>query len=568
MIISEIKIKNFRSFGNSEQTLKLNEDKGELILLSGKNGAGKSSLLSAIDYSLFGKVSGGSKKKWATLSTLPNRINGGDLLTNIKFKSKSTDIEIKRGISPNILELWENGVLNERAGKSNLDSTIQDYIGMDLETFKSFISLRVDSFKNFISLSTEEKKVLLDKLFNLEVINILNSISKDLAKSNKLSLNSIDSEISILEDSINSIKSSIQKSLDQEKENVQLEIDSLKSVIESKKGEYKELKDKISKIEEKDKILKDELESEKREWYKINSELKLAGDEINLYNSGNCPTCKTPFCGEHFDNIRNILEEKSKNLNSIKSEIESNMSKIKERMVKLSSISKSVNQSFDDINYILRSSKSQIEKLELKGKNINKSNINIDEFLKNVEELEDKKKSNLDRSLYLREKETYYKELSKILSDNGVKKTIISGIINPINHFINENIKKIGLNFEVKLDETFSAVIKNYNSDIESDSLSTGEDKLVNISILCAYLMLIKTKKYVNILFMDEVFSSVDLDNIEKILILLKSFANDYKINIFVVHHAVLNVELFDRVIQIDKNIFTEINEMNYEGVF
>jgi ABC-type Mn2+/Zn2+ transport system ATPase subunit len=80
---------------------------------------------------------------------------------------------------------------------------------------------------------------------------------------------------------------------------------------------------------------------------------------------------------------------------------------------------------------------------------------------------------------------------------------------------------------------------------------------------LIAYLKLIRTKRHINILFLDEVFSSVDIDNIQKILVLLKSFANEYNINIFVVHHAVLNQEMFDRILLIEKNIFSSITEVN-----
>ena len=116
MLISEIGIRGFKSFGNNEQTVKLNTEKGELILLVGNNGNGKSSFLSSFEYTLYGKVRGGRQKKWSTLSTLPNRING-ELLNRIAFKSGGVDVEIKRGISPSKLELWENWMLTERAGK-------------------------------------------------------------------------------------------------------------------------------------------------------------------------------------------------------------------------------------------------------------------------------------------------------------------------------------------------------------------------------------------------------------------------------------------------------------------
>ena len=84
----------------------------------------------------------------------------------------------------------------------------------------------------------------------------------------------------------------------------------------------------------------------------------------------------------------------------------------------------------------------------------------------------------------------------------------------------------MNLPFQVELDETFTAQIKQFGMPIEQDSLSTGETKLINLSILTAYLKLIRTKKNINILFLDEVFSSIDIENIEKILNLLKSFAN------------------------------------------
>ena len=101
MIISEISLRNFKSYGNNTQNLKLNTESGELILLVGNNGNGKSSLISSFDYVIYGKCKG-NRKKWATLATLPNRINSGDMLVGIKFTSNGTEVEIRRGIAPNV----------------------------------------------------------------------------------------------------------------------------------------------------------------------------------------------------------------------------------------------------------------------------------------------------------------------------------------------------------------------------------------------------------------------------------------------------------------------------------
>jgi exonuclease SbcC len=562
MIIQEIGIRGFKSFGNSEQTLKLNSDKGELILLTGSNGNGKSSFIESFEYVLYGKVKSMKKKKWATLSTLPNRING-ELQNRIKFISNGTEVEVIRGIGPSVLKLVENGIENDRAGKANIDEKIENYVGIDVETFKSFISLSVNDFKNFISLSNDEKQMLLDKLFNLEVINLLNGILKDLVKSNKLQNAKFESEVSTLTDSIQRIQNSIQKAIEKEKLNIQSEIDEIKVQIESRKGEYQQLKEKVDKIKVKENELKTELDREREQYSKIGHEIKSAQKDIDLYDSGKCPTCGTDFLNAHFEGLKSSLLEKKESLEKIKTEIEDNMRSIREKQVKLQTISDNTNKSFNDITYLLKGYKTQIERLQLQnGNDSGKSSVNIQEFEKTIQELEEKKTTSVDSQSVCKEKESFYKELSKVFGEDGVKKTIIAGIIKPINHFIQENIRKMSLPFQVKLDETFTAEIRQFGNVIEPDSLSTGEHKLVNICILTSYLMLIRTKKFINILFLDEVFSSVDLDNIQKILGLLKSFANQYKVNIFVVHHAVLNQDMFDRILRINKDVFSSIEEL------
>ncbi len=565
MLISELSIRGYKSFGNNEQVIKLNTEKGELVLLVGNNGNGKSSLLESFEYALYGKVKSGKTKKWHKLSTLPNRING-ELLNKIKFNSNGTNVEINRGISPNTLELVENGVLNERAGKSNIDEKIEKYIGMDIETFKSFISMSINDFKNFISLTNEEKQLLLDKLFNLEVINILNEILKDINKSNKIRMASLDSEISTLEDSINSIKNSIDKAIEKEKENIQSEIDTLTEEMNSKKEEYKVLKEKVEKIKEKENELNEELDNEKRQYLNTQNDIKNVQREIDLYDSGKCPTCRTDFNSDHFINLRSSLVDKKKGFDDIKLVIEENIRLIKEKQVKLKTLGEKTTTTFNDLNYLLRNYKAQIDKLSLKKKSESgKESVNIQEFQNTIIELEDKKKISSDNSIICKEKQLYYKELNRIFGEDGVKKSIISGIIKPINHFISENIKKMMLPFDVRLDETFTAEIKSLGVPVEHDSLSTGETKKINISILIAYLKLIRTKRHINILFLDEVFSSIDVEGIDSILLLLKSFANDYNINIFVVHHAILSQEMFDRILKVNKEVFTSIEEVIYE---
>jgi exonuclease SbcC len=566
MIIKSILLKNFKSFGNNEQLLELNVDKGELILLVGQNGNGKSSLIESIDYCLYGKVRG-KKKKWVTQATLANRINN-ELLTKIQFISKGTEVEIQRGLNPSVLNLLENGIPNDKAGKSNLEDKIQKYIGLDIETFKSFISMSINDFKNFISLSSEEKQLLLDKLFNLEVINILNSILKDINKENKLQLTRLDSEIRTLDDSISSIKRSIETAIKKEIEDKQVEIDQIKLDIGSKKDEYQTIKTKIDKIAAKEKELTTEIDKEKREFITIQNEIKNVQKQIDLYELGKCPTCQSDLTDSIHTEFKDSLIEKRDSLDALRIELETNIKNIRERQNKLTTISNDTTKIYNDITYLLRNLKAKLDQLQRQQDSISEEDNTSDntaEFKKTIVELSDKKSISEENSSVCKDKEIYYKELSKIFSEDGVKKSIIASIIKPINHFIGQNIRQMNLPFDVVLDDTFTATIKVLSNEIEHDSLSSGETRKINLAILVAYLKLIRTKRQINVLFLDEVFSSIDIDGVNDVIDLFKNFANEYNINIFLVHHSMLDQELFDRVLRINKNIFSSIEEVRMD---
>lgn len=568
MIIEELTIKNFKSFGNNTQKITLDTENGQLILLSGSNGNGKSSLLESIDYALYNKVQG-NKNKWSTLTSLPNRINGGDLEVGIKFRSQSTNVEVRRGMKPNLLELIENGIPNIKSGNSNINDKIENYIGMDIETFKSFISMSINDFKNFISLTSSEKKMLLDKLFNLEVINILNDILKGIRKENKKRLDILDAEINTLDESIRSIKESIKKAIESavktEKESIKTQIDELKNSIATNRDEYVALNDKMIKIGEKELQLKQELDKENKQLFSIQNDIKNVTKEIELYDLGKCPTCSTDFKSDYFVDLRQSLIDKKESCLKVQNTIKENISLVNEKGTKLNGIKSNVQNAFNDIKYLLKGYKDQIAQLEKKERDnikLSESKVDVKEFETTILNLENRKERSISESGDIKNKDIYYDELAKIFSDDGVKKSIINGIITPLNFFIEENIEKMGLSFQITLDDSFNATIRSLGSEIDHNTLSTGENKRLNLLILIAYIKLIRTKKHINILFLDEVFASIDVEGIDSILRLLKSFANDYNINIFVVHHAILSTEMFDRILHIEKDIFSSIKEI------
>jgi DNA repair exonuclease SbcCD ATPase subunit len=564
MLISEITLRNFKSYGNNKQTLKLNTEKGDLILMVGKNGSGKSSLIESIDYVLYNKVKG-VKRKWLTLSSLPNRINN-ELSCSIKFNSNGTDVEVVRGQNPSTLDLIENGIKNERAGKKNVNNYIEKYVGLDIDSFKSFISMSINDFKNFINLSNEEKKLLLDKLFNLETINTLNDILKSMTKENKTQIQILDKEISTLKESILSINKSIQKSKEKRKENLSTDIENIKSGIMEKKGVYEKLKSKTESIQSKEDELNDTIDSEKSSYLDVKSEMRSIDKQLKLYDDDVCPYCSSDLTSGNHINIKDSLVDKKSKFEDVKVKLEEKLQYLKDKKKELNTISGDVSNSFMDVKSTLRNLKKDLDKLNEKKDKNSDDDTDIDEFLNTVKDLESqgkKSKGNLDQC---KEKLLYQKELSNVFSEGGVKKTIIKNILDPINHFISENLSKMNMRFTVSLDDTFSATIKHLGMEVDQESLSTGETKKVNIAIMIAYLKLIRTKRNINVLFLDEVFASIDVEGVYDILELLRKFANDYNINIFLVHHSILNNEYFDRIIRINKEVFSQIEEVYNES--
>jgi DNA repair exonuclease SbcCD ATPase subunit len=194
----------------------------------------------------------------------------------------------------------------------------------------------------------------------------LNGILKEINKSNKLRLTSLESEIRTLDESVDSIKRSIEKAIEKEKENIQSEIDTITEEMNSKKEDYKTLKEKVEKIKEKESQLNEELDNEKKQYIHSQNDIKNVQREIDLYDSGKCPTCRTDFNSDHFINLRQTLIEKKESFENIRLEIESNIKSIKEKQLKLKEISDKTTTAFNDLNYLLRNYKAQIDKLSLK----------------------------------------------------------------------------------------------------------------------------------------------------------------------------------------------------------
>lgn len=558
MKLKKLKIQNFRSFGNNINELIFDNEKGNLILISAPNGSGKSTIKFCMDFALYGEVKNNSKK--IKLASLPNRFNN-NLMVELDFESKNSDIKIIRKINPSLFEVYINDELVKRAGKSNVQDKLQEYNDFDIDTWNSFISMSINDFKNFMSLKPEEKRLLLDRLFNLELINDISKILKEKKKQYKFQIDLFDAEINSYENSLNEFKSSIEKLKDLSKQNHEKEKDELKNILSSKKEEYKSLQEKLTKYSQKETEIENKIKEIIETGSTVKNELKTTKEKIELFNSGICPTCGSDLTTNVFESYKKELLLKIKELEKVKTQLQTEYSEINIKQEKLKKVNTNTKNSFSELKYYLKDIKEKIDSIENKKEedylDINTLN-NLNDSIKNIE---NKKEESLIKIEDVKSEESIYDQMIKMFSNDGIKKSIISKIIVPINHYIKENLEELGMNFNIKLDDEFNAHIETFGEEIEVETLSTGEAKKANLAIIVAYLKLIRMKRYINILFLDEVFSSVDIDGIYQILTMLRNFAYEYKINIFLIHHAMLEKSYFDKVIKIEKNITSNILE-------
>jgi len=556
MIINSISIRNFKSYGNNLQKLSFGKD-AELILIVGENGGGKSSLLESIDFTLYSIVRGKNSKRVPNY-ILPNRTNK-NLETEIDFINWNNDkVVINRKLNPKGFDLFINDI--NRTDEYNLMSQDDkdEIIGIEYNTYKSLVSLNLADFANFINLDTDTKKKLLNKIFNIEEIDDYFSITKELLKNTYRKKEKIETHISLNNNTINTYKNNIQNIL-QLSGNINK--DDIKDKMLSYKDKYKELEDDIKELSVLQHNIKKEIDSKKEVYvakknkiYQDEIELNELGKKIDIFKQGNCP-----FCGSILTDDIHKVELEQLNIN-----YEDFSKRVLELKKSFNILKNDLNDKLNDrknVSNERESKKLEFELIKNELINLKKTyyqnieSLSIDEINKNILNTQNdnlKYEKVLDKINIKIEK---YQKLVDILSEKGIRKGIINNVVDPINEHLNKYLIELESKYNVKLNDEFDAIIKErFTEDIHVESLSTGESRKINIAIALSYMeMVLNMNRKTNILFMDEVFASVDPDNIDLMLKVLRTFSKKNNINVIIVNHSTFDTAKFDRVIEIEK---------------
>ena len=541
MKINNIEFKNFASYGNQIQKIEF-EDQAQLYLTLGKNGHGKTTIANSIIYALYGKVEG------VKLADLPNRINK-ELWVKINLTCKDMQVEIERGLMPNRFKVLINGVEFDKAGKKSVQEYLEDEVfGIPYHVFKNIIILSINDFKSFLTMNSHDKKQIIDRMFGFSVLNDMFRNVKEERKQIKMEMDSYDSELNQIMESISSVRVKLNNLVEESNKKDKAKVESLKSELLEYGESVKKLNDAKFTIDEKLQGVKtkaNDMALKKRDLERENEYLQK---KIELYEKGHCPTCETPldtsFHTAKFAEFEISKKNNETDADKFKIEIE----KTEEKISNLKSKRKQVDTRVDSLRFSIKEIKEELIKIKESTQDANQFQ-HLKQIIKDFEKAEGQKSKKREK---VAQSDAFMTILEEVLGDEGVKNLAIQTILPGLNANIAMMTQTMHLPFHIRFNEKFDCIINHLGEDINPLTLSTGERKKADFIVIIAIIKILKLRfPQLNLMFLDELLSSVDQDGVYNVLKILNEVIKENGLNTFVINHTELPHEIFDQKIQI-----------------
>lgn len=563
IIFRKVSYKNFLSTGNVPNVVEL--DKHSTTLITAKNGCGKSTIVDALTYVLFGKPFRNVNKP-----QLINSINQKNLLVEIEFDVAGKSYLVRRGIKPNVFEIHCDGtLLNEEADTRDYQKILeQQILKLNYKTFTQVVILGSATFVPFMQLSANRRREVIEDILDIRIFSIMNSLLKEKSAKLKDALSDIEYKIGNIQTQIDS-QSSLISLLVSSKEN---ETNSILSRI----AENNDYISNAQQIIERYRASNDLLENSKQKYAGISDAIKQADrmrvkfqtviasrqDDIEFFaNNDTCPKCTQNIDLVYKQNIVDSLhtnintqQHKLDELNAVYQKLNAQLLKMEEINKEISSNNSSIAAQNHTISLLINTNKQLNKELDSAQKDkgdVSQEQTKLDNYKSTqIQLLNDK--NNLYNSKQLHD------IAFTLLKDTGIKTAIIHEYLPVINKLINMYLGALDFYAKFELDETFQEVIKSRNRDIFSyNSFSEGEKQKIDISILLSWRQIAKMKNSVNtnLLIMDEIFdSSLDTDSIDMLSNILKELTKNSNTNIFIISHRdISGFDMFDNTIRVEK---------------
>ena len=549
MKIRKVEWKNFSSYGNKKQTLEFPETSC-LFQVVGENGAGKTSISQVISFCLYGKVEG---KK---LGDIPNRING-NTWTSVEFESNGRIIKVERGLEPSFFGLSIDGIKYDQSGTKNVqDYLSDDLIGIPFYVFNNTISLSINDFKSFIKMSPQDKRAIVDKIFGFHILNQMREALKGEAKKIKESIDILSAKVQSTENSINQSSEEMESLLNVIEQEAKDQLQSLNETLDKFKNVQSLHSEKIKEFKVHEQEINDLFTSSSRTLIESRTKYQELERRLKLYQSEKCPTCESSLDSEFHSSLKDsLIKEKDESLEKF-NECEEALRDIKIKETEMRAQKSDLQTKGAKIDAKINEILSEIRRLENTDKD-----KQVESLKRIIERLEEDKNKLAAEVLKTSDKNIWVKKLDDVLSEKGVKQMAIKTILPSLNSEIFDLLREMHLDYQVVFDEEFKASLYHMGVEIPVQSLSTGEMKKVDFVVLISIMKLMKLKfSTINLLFLDELFSSVDPEGVHSILRILQKNSRNMGLNIFVINHAPMPHEIFDWKLDVTKtNNFSSI---------
>ena len=560
IIFKKISWKNFLSTGNHPIEVKLDEESTTLII--GANGAGKSTILDALTFVLYGK----SFRK-ISKSQLINTTNEKNCQVNIEFSVNSTDWKIVRGIKPNIFTITKDGKeLDQSSNVNDQQKWLeQNVLKMNYKSFTQIVILGSSTFVPFMQLNGSSRREVVEDLLDIKIFSSMNTLIKDKIRLVREEVKTFELKKESLKDKAQMQESFIKELEEQGKNNIKEKNDKITTLM-SEADNYvvvnEQLENDVSDLTKEQESVtgaQDKLKKLNNLRGKITQKVATITKEHKFFTDNRvCPTCTQSIEEEFRVNRIDEAQSKAKELQSGYKELEEAIKKEQERELQFTNLSKEItklthgisknNTRISGCQRQIRDLEQEIQKLTNQLANRNTEHEKLEEFRTNLQ----KTYENLAEK---KEKITYFDFTYSLLKDGGVKSMIIKKYLPLINQQVNKYLQMMDFYINFKLDEQFNETIESpIHEDFSYASFSEGEKMRIDLALLFTWREVARFKNSVNtnLLIMDEVFdSSLDGFGTEEFLKIIKYVIQDA--NIFVISHKSGMDERFEHVIKFDK---------------
>ena len=537
-----VRWKNFLSTGN--QPIEIQLDKNPPTLIIGENGAGKSTILDALCFGLFGKPF-----RMISKNQMVNSINNSSTIVEVEFSIGTVQYKVVRGIRPNKFEIYQNDKM------MNLEANVRDYqkileqqiLKLNYGSFTQVVILGSASWAPFMQLKANKRREVVEEILDIKIFSTMNLILKQKIKTIIEDIRDIDHQYELVSSKIGMQETHI-KGMKENKDKI---IQQKQSVIKENESELLRRKSGEKELQDRNKELLNNMIGEDKVTEKRD---KLKDIQFTLKDKHNRETKMITFFEEN-DECPTCEQEISKEFKTKKiQQNQTSVNQLDEGLEKLSTEMSKVNtklKEYKNVAKLIRENEVSIAQLNTSIKELEKFNVKleteIEQYKKDgVEESDIEKLESLkldiqkveEQKTKLREDKVYHEAARSMLMDTGIKTKIIKQYLPIMNKLINKYLTSMEFYVNFTLDENFEETIKSrYRDEFTYASFSEGEKMRIDLALLFTWRAVAKMKNSTNtnLLILDEIFdSSLDGTGTDEFLKILNTLSGE---NVFVISH-------------------------------